>query len=150
MNKKKISQLPLAGVLTGTELIETVQGGVNKKTTTQGIADLGSGTSAYKVYVALLTQTGINAPVATVIKNTLSGPIVWARTLAGNYTGTLIAAFSADKTATFITNGASVSVGDIHLYRFSDDVLHLSSGSEGFPGSDGAIVKASVKIEVYP
>lgn len=41
MTKKRISQLPLASTLDGTELIETVQGGVNKKTTAQGIADLG-------------------------------------------------------------------------------------------------------------
>lgn len=39
----KISQLPSASSLTGSELIETVQGGTSKKTTTQAIADLGSG-----------------------------------------------------------------------------------------------------------
>jgi hypothetical protein len=38
----KISQLTSASALTGTELIETVQGGTNKKTTTQAIADLAS------------------------------------------------------------------------------------------------------------
>lgn len=150
MNKKKISQLPLAGALTGTELIETVQGGVNKKTTTQDIADLGDGSSNYKVYVALLTQTGINAPVATVIKNTLGGTVVWSRVSGGNYEGTLIGAFPDGKTATFITNGQSLSTGDIHLYRFSDDVVNLSTASDGQTGSDGSIVKASVKIEVYP
>lgn len=41
MANKKISELPAAGALTGAELIETVQGGVNKQTTTQDIADLG-------------------------------------------------------------------------------------------------------------
>lgn len=39
----KITELPAAGALTGSELIETVQAGVNKKTTTQAIADLGGG-----------------------------------------------------------------------------------------------------------
>ena len=38
----KISQLTSASALTGTELIETVQGGTNKKTTTQDIANLAS------------------------------------------------------------------------------------------------------------
>lgn len=43
MASKKISELTAAGALTGTELVEVVQGGVNKQTTTQDIADLGGG-----------------------------------------------------------------------------------------------------------
>lgn len=43
MASKKISELTAASALTGTELVEVVQGGVNKQTTTQDIADLGSG-----------------------------------------------------------------------------------------------------------
>lgn len=40
---KKISQLTTAGALDGSETLEVVQGGANKKTTTQDIADLGGG-----------------------------------------------------------------------------------------------------------
>ncbi len=40
MPDQKITELAAAGALTGTELIETVQGGVNVQTTTQDIADL--------------------------------------------------------------------------------------------------------------
>lgn len=43
MANKKISELSTASALTGAELVETVQGGINKKTTTQEIADLGGG-----------------------------------------------------------------------------------------------------------
>jgi hypothetical protein len=43
MANKKISELANAGALTGAELIEAVQGGVNVKTTAQAIADLGGG-----------------------------------------------------------------------------------------------------------
>lgn len=43
MANKKISELPASGALTGAELVELVQGGINKKTTTQDIADLGAG-----------------------------------------------------------------------------------------------------------
>lgn len=39
----KISELTAAATLTGAELVEAVQGGQNVKTTTQAIADLGSG-----------------------------------------------------------------------------------------------------------
>lgn len=46
MADKKISELPVATAPTGTELMEVVQGGVNKQLTAQEIADLaGGGTS---------------------------------------------------------------------------------------------------------
>ena len=38
----------------------------------------------YKVYTALLTQSGTNAPVATVLENTLGGEIVWSRINPGD------------------------------------------------------------------
>ena len=42
----------------------------------------------YKVYTALLNQTGTNAPVVTVLENTLGYDIVWSRVNAGGYTAT--------------------------------------------------------------
>ena len=39
----------------------------------------------YKVYTALLTQSGTNDPVATVLENTLGYDIVWSRLNAGGY-----------------------------------------------------------------
>ena len=42
----------------------------------------------YKVYTALLTQSGTNAPVATVLENTLGYDIVWSRLNAGGYIAT--------------------------------------------------------------
>ena len=43
MANKKISELPAAGALTGAELAEAVQGGVNVQTTLTAIAALGGG-----------------------------------------------------------------------------------------------------------
>lgn len=40
---KKVTELPIASALDGTEAIPVVQGGVSKRTTTQQIADLGGG-----------------------------------------------------------------------------------------------------------
>lgn len=56
MANEKISGLPTAGALTGTELVETVQGGVNVKTTAQDIADLASGGGAVD---SVNGQTGV-------------------------------------------------------------------------------------------
>lgn len=54
-------------------------------------------TPDYKIYRALLTQTGTDAPVATVLENTL-GDIVWTRSGVGHYIGVLAGAFTANKT----------------------------------------------------
>ena len=70
----------------------------------------------YKVYTALLTQSGTDAPVATVLENTL-GDIVWTRDTTGQYLGTLTGAFISGKTVspqfpalTFEGNGTFIPI----------------------------------------
>ena len=58
----------------------------------------GGGAAPYKVYTALLTQSGTNAPVATVLENTLGGDIVWSYCTEGVYNGELLGAFTINKT----------------------------------------------------
>ena len=52
----------------------------------------------YKVYTALVTQSGTNAPTATVLENTLGGTPTWAFSSAGTFTLTLTGAFTNNKT----------------------------------------------------
>jgi hypothetical protein len=54
-----------------------------------------------KVYRALLTQSGPDAPVATVLENTI-GDIVWTRDSEGVYRGTLLDAFTISRTVVLI------------------------------------------------
>lgn len=64
---KKISQLSAASALTGTELVEVVQGGTNVQTTTQDIADLAAGASVKVIQIAFSdTITPITAGTAKV------------------------------------------------------------------------------------
>lgn len=51
-----------------------------------------------KCYIALLTQTGTNAPTATVLQNTLGGTPVWSYEGGGSYGVTLSGAWTANKT----------------------------------------------------
>jgi hypothetical protein len=62
---------------------------------------------AYKVYTALFTQSGTNAPVATVLENTLGLSITWGRSSAGGYFGGDIASQCPDGKTVFITSNAS-------------------------------------------
>jgi len=61
------------------------------------ITDLQGKVRPYKVYTALLSQSGTNAPVATVSENTI-GNIVWSRQGQGIYHATLNNGFPEGKT----------------------------------------------------
>lgn len=66
MANKRISELPLAASIDGTEKIEIVQGGVSKRTTAQDIADLGGGGGAVTL------DSGTYTPTLTNIANITS------------------------------------------------------------------------------
>ena len=53
----------------------------------------------YKVYTALLTQSGTDAPVATVLQNTLGGEVVWNYEGVGNYSAISTNLFTENKTS---------------------------------------------------
>lgn len=72
MANKKISELTVAGVLTGDEKLEVVQDGENRQTTAQEIADLGGGggtwgsiTGTLSDQIDLNTALGLKAPLAS-------------------------------------------------------------------------------------
>jgi hypothetical protein len=111
--------------------------------------DYWNGPSTYKVYVALLTQTGALAPVATVLENTLGATPVWTRSSAGNYVGTLSGAFAEGKTVCFYTHdGLNGATGFGGLVRNSNNTVCLT-----FSDEDGTYVDTegvdSIEIRVY-
>lgn len=109
----------------------------------------------YEVYTALLTQTGTNAPVATVLENTLGGTVVWTRSLAGTYVGTLAGAFTANKTALLpmqldlvgTETGAIVS----WLDENSVNIVSVTLGDlPTVTPADSVLINALIEIRVYP
>jgi hypothetical protein len=114
----------------------------------------------YKKYVALLNQSGTDAPVATVLENTLGGEPVWTRVNDGQYTCTLAGAFPQNKTFCSVTygpnNGVSpmVSMFGYNLTTNNNSNLELSfsvpstdvfTDPQNDPCNDICIL-----IEVYP
>lgn len=76
--------------------------GINKPDPSAALDVVGdakiSGTiNGVKRYVALLTQSDTDAPVATVLENSLGGTVVWTRDGVGKYTATLADAFPSGK-----------------------------------------------------
>lgn len=146
---KKISALPAAGALTGTELVEGVQSGANVKMTTQAIANLGGGGAAWGGITGTLSsqtdlQTALNAKQAlvnsatalvdaasmdlTAIKHTLASSSA-TRTFTISYTGddiTLEVTLSATSaTYTFPATSLCVSEG----VASGDNILALAGVS---------------------
>lgn len=78
------------------DFLQRKAGAWANRTVAQVKTDLGVPT--YARYVALLSQTGTDAPVATVLENTLEGAIVWSYSNVGSYIGTLAGAFTENKT----------------------------------------------------
>jgi hypothetical protein len=124
----------------------------------------------YKVYTAFVTQTGTDAPVPTILENTLEGNIVWTRVDTGVYEGTLNGAFLQGKTVCLVTPdhfdsltfvGSDSFLHTINFYRVSDNVVTLvvqhknldkateDWTTEEFSGSVFESVGTFIKIEVY-
>ena len=107
--------------------------------------------SPAKVYRALVSQSGANDPSAIVLENSLGGDVVWTRTQAGFYLGTLAGAFPAvNKLFTRPDNNYGYFYGpdgpNIQLTRMSIDAVGITIGSS----EDGYLSKTPIEILVYP
>lgn len=132
-------------------------GVVETLATTEGIA-----AAEPKVYIALLTQTGTDAPVATVLKNTLGGTVVWTYGDVGLYIGTLAGAFTNNRTVG--VSGDIVNFHRINVYnsltgnenrgyfikKQDEDALELYTFSAADVTSNDILSATCIKIEVYP
>lgn len=138
---------------------EKLVSSVNIKTI-NGSSILGAGNltinsaTNYKVYVALLTQTGTNAPTAIVLENTLGGTVVWTRQSQGSYYGTLNGVFSLDKTTCFM-QGNSLSAGGLIMNyltaRWTDNSVFVNTSViDTTPtAQDALLTKVPIEIRVY-
>lgn len=112
----------------------------------------------YKIYKVLMTQSGTDAPTATILENTL-GDIVWERDVTGIYLGTLTGVFTTSKlflpnpnaSGSFILRDTSfASTGTYSINRKSDNILELRSYRiSGGTLSDAMLNNAPIEIIVY-
>lgn len=122
-----------------------------------GVLDLGLGV---KVYRALLTQTNTDAPVATVLENTLGGEVVWSYNVPGVYLGVLTGAFTANKTGLSPINAVG-NLDEVTAYtvtslrRDDADIIRMQTATADVAGGtltlgDDLLTNAYVEILVYP
>jgi len=103
----------------------------------------------YRVYTVLITQTGTDAPVVTVLENTI-GNIVWTRSAPGEYVGTLSNAFVSNKTFAFAaSNDGGLSSFQIDYTSAAPDVIYLVTFDSTNTLSDDLLINSSLEIRVY-
>ncbi len=110
-----------------------------------------SESKGYKVYTALLTQSGTNDPVATVLQNELSGAINWTRSAtSGKYNGELTGAFTTNKTAFFVGNTWGLDFSITYIYRTDNNFLRIETNNL-LTGAyeDGQLYETTIEIRVY-
>ena len=122
------------------------------------VSGLGGGLS-YKVYTALLTQSGTASPVATVLENTLEYNITWGYDNVGVYTATGITnTFANDKFAFIQGAGNSSSLVSLWAYNIAGppnntlilecyDLGNVGGGS--FDLKDNILINQFIEIRVY-
>jgi hypothetical protein len=109
------------------------------------------GLNQYKVYKAFLTQTTTDAPVATILENTL-GDIVWTRGNTGQYVGTLAGAFPGGKTFCLKLNGSDCkAVSNTFTFgRTGDNAVYINSFNGVYTtASDSILENTQIEIQVY-
>ncbi len=119
-------------------------------------------TPSYKVYTALLTQSGTDAPVATVLENTLGYEPVFYRQNTGAYsvdpTAPLIApTFNPNKVAMFIGHNTTNNAGNYNSLEYlgldsgdgTVNIITYNTDGDTFVTADGVLNYTPIEIRVY-
>jgi hypothetical protein len=110
------------------------------------------GGASYLVYTALLTQSGTDAPVATVLENTL-GTISFVRSNIGSYYASCSGLFTTNKTV--FTFGVTDNFVDIvtittESTQNTDSIFYFYADTKTLGLSDEVLLKTLIEIRVYP
>lgn len=109
----------------------------------------------YKIYRALLNQTGEDAPTAIIIENTLDGVVSYSRTDSGVYTIILPENYALNKvfvllnapiypTVQFTLDTTDVINGNIAL---GSNFINLLGGT--ISGQDESFINTAIEITIY-
>lgn len=102
----------------------------------------------YKVYVARITQTGIEAPEVFILENTI-GDIIWTRNNIGDYSATLEGAFTVGRTILFPNSNVNDSTvpSSLNIKESStiDELILVHTRGE----SNTDDLRGQIEIRVY-
>jgi len=100
-------------------------------------------------WIGKLTQAGAAAPTAVLSNNPLSAPIVWARSSAGVFTGTLIGAFPSALRTIFSIESDAVNTYSIVWTSANVVTLTVTDTLTGAV-KDGGLTGTELRIYISP
>lgn len=108
------------------------------------------GTPSYKSYVGLVTQTGTNAPTATILQNTI-GTVTYTYSGVGIYHATSSGLFTENKTFFIMSSSNYGSDGIIFTIDWvsSSDITINCFDTAAHTSLNDALLKSPIEIRVY-
>lgn len=100
-----------------------------------------------RIYTALLTQVGTEAPTAIVLQNTTGRTITWTRTDVGEYAGTLSTDTDQLKTTVMI-NGGLLNGWSFAARMELPNKIHVTTGM-GAVRNDELLYRTTIEIKIY-
>ena len=101
-------------------------------------------------YVALVTQTGTNDPVATEVFNNTGATITWARTGVGAYTAVASPSVFVDSKTPVVASNGTEEAGFVSGEYSNEATVAFRSWDATGSLADVIISNASIVIEIYP
>jgi hypothetical protein len=101
----------------------------------------------YKVYTALLTQSGTDAPVATVLENTL-GNITFSYNSDGNFNINSSSLFTINKTYVSISSNDELAIV-FRYFQEDENIINIASGNSDTSIFSNYFNNTPIEIRVY-
>jgi hypothetical protein len=100
-----------------------------------------------QTYVALLTQSGTDAPTASVLADNI-GVITWTRTNVGQYLGTPISPFDALNTFVIIGNVEHDYIATAYVNSDGNIVVHTTK-TQNHAHTDSQLRNSPIEVRIY-
>lgn len=103
--------------------------------------------AAVQTYVALLTQSGTDAPSAVVLSDNI-GAITWSRTAQGNYLGVPVDAFDALNTFVIIGNVEHDHLSSAYI-NSDGHIVVRTTNTQNHQHTDSQLRNSPIEVRIY-
>jgi hypothetical protein len=134
-----------ASPIAGSDKLIGTDSANNNETKNFSVQEVSDFVKPYKVYVALLTQSGTNPPTAIVLENTL-GAITFAYDGTGYYYINSSSLFTSNKTGILFGN---TNAGYVKIYSNTTSQLVIEVFDNSGIYTDYGLLNTIIEIRVY-
>lgn len=103
----------------------------------------------YRVYTAIISQSGTSDPIATVLENTLGQDIAWDRTSIGQYQASSTGLFTYSKTTINSSQTDNANQGITATYYNTSNTLVVATFDYAGSPQDGVLSESLIEIRIY-